>query len=302
MKRKQIRIIAGAATGTLLTALCVGSFLLSSYAVHGKRQTLEEALAWQKKYYDISWYDALEKTDYLVSGYQGYELHVQLLTCDAGSDRYVIISHGYTDNRYGALKYAKVYLDAGFNCIIYDLRGHGENKPAVCTYSILEGQDLAALIQDTKERYGQQITLGLHGESLGAATTIRSLMYTRDVDFAVADCGFAEITNVLEVGISWMHLPKWLVTCASVANRIHYGYFFSQMKPIEALSGSQVPVMFIHGEDDTFIVPENSARMQKAAEGYSELHLIPGAGHAQSMQTAPDLYREYVNAFLAHVL
>ena len=32
-----------------------------------------------------------------------------------------------------------LYLQKGYDCILYDLRGHGENEPHCCTYSILEG-------------------------------------------------------------------------------------------------------------------------------------------------------------------
>ena len=298
MKRKNILRILGISAAGLLVVLCAGSFYMSSYTVNGNRQTLQEALEWQKNHYDISWYEELEKEEYLVPGYQDYELHVQLLKNPVPSDKYIIISHGFTDNRYGALKYAKLYLDEGFQCIIYDLRGHGENQPHCCTYSVLEGQDLAALAADTRSRYGENITLGLHGESLGAATTIRSLMHTDQVDFAVADCGFSDITGVLKDGISGMHLPSWFVNCASVANRIHYGYSFSQMRPIDALENNQIPILFVHGMEDTLIVPENSERMQKTTKGYSELYLIPGAGHAESIFKEPSLYKEYIHHFL----
>ena len=35
--------------------------------------------------------------------------------------------HGFRANRYGAVKYVDTYIDLGYNCIIYDMRGHGEN-------------------------------------------------------------------------------------------------------------------------------------------------------------------------------
>lgn len=298
MKKKTILTIIELTSAGFLALLCGGSFYLSSYTVNGKRQSLEDALTWQKAHYDVSWYEELEKEDYVVTGFQDYPLHVQLLKNTAPSDKYIILSHGYTDNRYGSLKYAKMYLDEGFHCIIYDLRGHGLNHPHCCTYSILEGQDLALLVKDTRRRYGETITLGMHGESLGAATTIRALMHTDQADFAVADCGFSEITGILKAGITRMHLPVWLVSCASAANRIHYGYFYSQMRPIEALEKNQIPILFLHGADDTFILPKNSEQMQKATKGYSELHLIPGAGHAQSILKEPALYAEYIHQFL----
>ena len=295
MKPGKALIITAAVTATACAALSAG---MASMTVHGKRQTLEEALAWQKNKYDTSWYDPLEKENYMIEGYEGYTLHVQLCRCPAGSDRYVILSHGYTDNHYGCLKYMKLYLDAGFNCIIYDLRGHGENAPAPCTYSILESKDLHALIEDTRSRYGKDILLGLHGESLGAATTVAALGLDQDLAFAVADCGFCEITNVLKVGLKAMHLPGFLLAPASLAARLLYGYSFAQMRPIDALPENHVPILFIHGAEDTFIVPDNSRKMQAATAGDAELCLIPEAGHAESVLVNPKLYREAVFAFL----
>ena len=84
----------------VLLILALGYFL-SVFSLSIKRQTLEEARAWQEDHYDISWYDGLDKTDYTVPSYDGYLLHVQLLRNPRPTDRYVLISHGYTDNRLG---------------------------------------------------------------------------------------------------------------------------------------------------------------------------------------------------------
>ena len=73
------------------------------------------------------------------------------------------------------------------------------------------------------------------------------------------------------------------------------------MRPIDSLTDNETPILFIHGAEDSFILPEHSKRMQKETKGYSELHLIPGAAHAASVLTAPSEYREIVESFLAHV-
>ena len=170
----------------LSAALGVG---LAVFSCHIRRQTLEQAMAWQAAHYDISWYDSMEKTDYTVKSYDGYELHVQYLpNPEAATDRYVVISHGYSDNRLGSLKYAMVYFHLGYNVIVYDLRGHGENKPTFCTYSVRESRDLLALLEDTRTRYPDMRVLGIHGESLGAGTSIACLKEHPAIDFVVADC------------------------------------------------------------------------------------------------------------------
>lgn len=282
----------------LLAALLGFGFYMASYAMNGKRQTLDEARAWQEAHYDLSWYDALEKTDYTVESYDGYALHAQLVRNPAPSSRYVIISHGYTDNRFGALKYGKLYLELGLNLIVYDLRGHGLNVPTFCTYSARESRDLDALIRDSCARYPDMAELGLHGESLGAATSVAVLKYDPPVDFVVADCGFADISGVLRGGLRGMKLPGGLVNVASVCAKLRYGYGFWQMRPIDSLAGSRVPILFIHGADDAFIPPEHSRRMRDAAQGEAELVLIPGASHANSVLTEPEQYADAVCAFV----
>ena len=93
----------------VLVCILVVSYFLSTFSMTIRRQTLEEAYAWQSEHYDVSWYPALEKTEGTLISYDGYELHTVLLKSPCRSNRYVIISHGYTDNRYGSLKYAKNY-------------------------------------------------------------------------------------------------------------------------------------------------------------------------------------------------
>lgn len=298
--KKRIRIILIVLLIVLLILFAAFAFWLPSFIMTGKRQTLKEAFDWQTEHYDTSFYGGLEKEDYIVKGYEDYDLHAELLKNPVPSTKYVILSHGYTDNRMGSLKYVPMYMDLGYNCIIYDLRGHGENEPTFTTYGTRESKDLKCLIDDTRERYADLARLGLHGESLGAATTITVLGEKPEVDFVVADCGFSDIENVLKEGYRNAHVPTFLVDVADVTGKLRYHYSLKDMRPIDALDENTVPILFIHGADDSFILPRNSEDMANRTKGYSEIHLIPGAGHAESILTAPVQYEEYVKTFLEH--
>ena len=293
-------LVIGIIIAVLIILVIALSFIIAGTSLNGrKKQTLEEARAWQEEHYDLSWYDPMEKTDYTVTSYDGYVLHAQFLKNPGDTDRYILISHGYTDNRFGALKYAYMYLEQGFNVIIYDLRGHGLNEPTFSTYTVRERKDLLAMILDSRERYPNVSLFGLHGESLGAASSIAVLEEKPPVDFVVADCGFSDIVPVLKLVISSMHLPAFLVDTASVCAKVRFGYSFSQMRPIDSLKENTIPILFIHGAEDHFILPKHSKRMKEATKGYAELHLIPGADHAMSVLTDPEAYRKYVADFLA---
>ena len=172
---------------------------------------------------------------------------------------------------------------------------HGDCPPSD---GIREGEDLNCLINDTRKRYRDLNTLGIHGESLGAATTVSSLKYTPAVDFAVADCGFSDIENVLKEGYRKAHAPAFLVDLADIGARIRYGYAIKDMRPIDSLDENEVPILFIHGEEDNLILPGNSEDMSGRTKGRTEYHIIPGAGHAESILVEPEMYETIVKKFL----
>ncbi len=287
-----IKFIAGAAL--LFVAACI---IAASFLVRGRRQTEEEAMEWQSSRYDTSFYGRTEKTDYTVDA-DGYTLNVQLLKCPEDTGRYVIISHGYTDNRIGSLKYARFYLELGYNCIVYDLRGHGRNARTATTFGYREGKDLALLVKDTRERYSDIRVLGLQGESLGSGTTVMSLKYSPDIDFAVADCCYADFRKVLAGAMKMVKLPSFLLNMADIGLRLAYGCSLSDMKPVEALKDNTVPILFVHGTEDSLIPASSSRELCDAANGLGTLCLIEGSEHAMSAIDAPDRYLETLREFL----
>jgi len=297
-KRMKIAVVV---VVVLVVLVCALALIGAHIVMNGKRPTLQEAWEWQSARYDTSFYEGLQKTDYLVAGHDGYELHVQLVQNPSPTNRYVIFTHANTDNHIGSLKYVPLFLELGYNCILYDMRGHGEGKPTFCTYGILEGKDLAELVKDTRKRYPDIAELGLHGESLGASTTIEALAYKPDVDFAVSDCAFATVESAVKQKFKTMHLPEFLVPLVNVGVRVLYGYSIYDMKPVDALDGNTVPILFVHGEEDATVPPENARELYERTRGVRELHYVAGADHAESVLVAPQEYREVVTSFLGAV-
>jgi hypothetical protein len=60
--------------------------------------------------------------------------------------------------------------------------------------------------------------------------------------------------------------------------RVRYGVNFWNASPVSVLAKAQTPVLLIHGEDDTNILPWHSVRMHEV-DPQSELWLVPGAEH-----------------------
>ena len=262
--------------------------------------TLDKEMSWEKEHKLWGDYDDYEKEDYIVKGLNDYDLHVTLVKNPRPSDKYVIISHGFKSNRYGAVKYVDSYIDLGFNCIIYDMRDHGENEKAAVSLGQFESEDLYKLIEDTYNRYGN-IKLGLHGESMGAATSLMVLSKKPKVDFVVADCGFSNLYDLIYKAYDLAKTP-FVLPSVNTAMKLRYGYDMKKTSPKDALVGNEVPICFIHGEADTFILPDNSQVNKAATAGYSELHLVPNAAHAQSREVLGEAeYRGIIGDFLNNI-
>ncbi len=305
------------------------SYILAKYVSEPHTISYQDAYDTEKEKGFLEGYDSLEKEEIMIPSFDGYELHGEVILREGlkesegieesdgrngldGSDgshgagskeRFVILTHGYTYNRLGSVKYMNLYRKMGYSCIQYDLRGHGANAKCPVTMGLKESKDLLAVIDWVHERYGENIILGLHGESMGSASQTLALREKPRVDFVVNDCGFAELTEVLRGQLSKrFHLPAFLVSTASILNKIYYKYSYQEVRPVDALKENQVPICFMHGREDTFIPYQHSELMAETTKGYQEVHLYEDADHALSFEKHPKEYEENLKAFLEKVL
>lgn len=274
----------------------------STSITHPKRAPYDEVINEMKEAGVYGNFDSYDKEDYIVKGMDGYELHCAKISTPetVGTGKYLIYSHGHQSNMYAASKYCDAFIELGFTCIIYDLRAHGANEKAICSMGGYEGQDLNYLIEDTYSRYGDVQLLGLHGESMGASTTLNSLRYTDKVDFVVADCGFESLKFMVHDMYNDMYLYPF-GTCADIGFKLIYGIDDAEVSGIDALKGKGVPILFVHGLADDWIDVENSEDMYEEAQKYAycELWLVEGAGHARSRQVAgTEAYKQHIEDFL----
>ena len=294
-----IFIILGAVILLALIFTVVISVMLSRMVAWPHRISLPDEIEYEKEKGMWKNFDSISKEEYVLDSFDGYELHMIYVPAVEKSDKYVIISHGYSGCRLGSVKYLHIFRDLGFNAIMYDDRGHGENKRVACTMGFKESRDLMTVISHVYERFGENITLGLHGESMGSALSNNALQYSPRIRFIVSDCGYNDLGKLFAYLVKKnMHLPKLFAKTASVANRIFYGYYFHQVSPIKYIRENEIPICFFHGEDDDFIPCEHAKEMHEANKGYSELHLVPGAGHAMCVITDEKAYAQNVKAFL----
>lgn len=249
--------------------------------------------------YDASW----EKEPFTFVGYKGYELYAEYIPSETETNKYVICTHGYTVNHIASVKYANIFKKLGYNIIIYDDRGHGNNKKKGITMGMNESKDLLCLINYVYDRFGNDIYLGLHGESMGSSTSLFVLKYGVKVKFVVSDCGYA---NCKEFFLNTMKkkykIPALSVRIANiVALFCSHAQYFKVRPDLAVKERKDVPICFFHGEEDAFIPKYNSDVLFASASGYKELHQIPEAKHCQSIVVDRVRYFEIVKSFLSKI-
>lgn len=298
---KRLKRIVFAAAAAMTAAVGGGSYHYAHLIAKPHGKTLPEEKEWEQEHGLWGDFDSYKRTAYTVGGEGGYVLHCECVETNPGSRKYVILTHGFTSNRYGVVKYIDIYRNLGYNCVIYDVRQHGENEGSVCTLGNTEARDLLCLIDDTFRRFGGDIELGLHGESMGSSISLNVLRYKRQIHFVVADCGFANLYELIDRVFSARHLG-WMTGPVNLTMRLLYHFDMHDTSARDALKDNKVPICFIHGADDRFILPQNSEELKTVTKGYAELHLVPGADHAQARETAGEEdYTKIVGNFLKKI-
>lgn len=254
-----------------------------------------------KGYLDIYQYNNYNKENILVKSFDEYELNGEIIYNENNQfEQFVIFTHGFTYSRYGSIKYIKMFLKKGYNVVIYDLRNHGLNQRTFTSMGKNESKDLVEVIKYIKERFNNPI-IGLHGESLGASTSLMALELYTDIDFVIADCGYSNLKELLCYQLKHnFKLPYYFINIANILNRIIYKYNFNDILPINIVKNSSVPILFIHGDSDNF-TPKKMSEDMHGINPNNEIYIAKNSDHASSFSSDPHKYEEVVIEFLNKV-
>ncbi len=217
------------------------------------------------------------------------------------TNRYVIFSHGVTENKVNSVKYMNLFLERGFNAVLYDHRRHGESGGKTTSYGYYEKFDLKAVVHWLKKEKGPDLLLGIHGESMGAATMLLYAGLVEDgADFYIADCPFSDFSEQLSYLLKKdMKLPpKPLLPVADVFLRMREKYSLRDISPISVIKHVKKPVLFVHSREDDYILPQMSKDLYEKKTGAKKLFLAPKGKHAQSLNQNKELYEAAVDEFL----
>ena len=301
MKRKKVLWLSSIIT--TLSAITTGfGFMVTNRLMYIKKKDdhfiYDRELKAQR--FDENWFNNCPKEELSIDSPNGYPIK-GIFFKPLNTNNTIIICHGVTENKINSVRYARMFERLGFNSFVFDHRRHGESGGKTTSYGYYEKFDLAAVVKTVKTLIGNDAILGIHGESMGAASMILYAGLVEDgADFYIADCGFSNFSELIAqiVKKETILRTKLPIHLADFFLRLRDGYSLKSITPKEAVKSIQAPMLFIHSMEDDFILPYMTKEMYEEKSEPKMLKLFEKGAHAQSFNQNPQEYEEVVSEFL----
>lgn len=300
MKKRLIWTSAIASSILTATATVVG-IVASNRLMYVKKKDDQLILEREtrSKRYDEVWYANVPKSEQWIESENGYPIKAIFLE-PHDTNRYVVICHGVTESKVNSFRFARMFERLGFNSVVYDHRRHGDSGGKTTSFGHFEKFDLKAVVKALELHVGPDLFFGIHGESMGAATTLLYGGMEDTADFYISDCAYSDIyEQILHVMRTTTPLRTTLaLRLASLFMKMRDGYSISTVSPRESVQNIQSPVLFIHSVNDEFVLPKMSEELYALKKGPKELKLFDEGAHAQSFNMNSEAYERVVAEFL----
>jgi fermentation-respiration switch protein FrsA (DUF1100 family) len=119
----------------------------------------------------------------------------------------------------------------------------------------------------------------------------------------IADCGYSSPKEILKSVIKDMKLPVGLAYfLVRLSARIYGGFDLEEVSATDAVKKANIPILFIHGEEDHYVPCEMSRISYEACASEKEILIVPGADHGMSYMTDTEKYVETFVGFMKKCL
>lgn len=224
--------------------------------------------------------------------------------CDwDGKNHVVLLVHGFQVQQAMMWFTLPFFLPHGYDCVTVDLRTAGLSEGAgINTMGYDEAKDVGEVCKWIRKEYGDDVVLGLYGQSMGSATIMQYSSSDPNLGFMIEDCGYASLVGTVhEIQQRFLSFVDWDTFLPKVLEYAKVGdVTYEDVEPIESVRklDPDIPVMFLHSIPDAYIVCSNSEELYEAKRGKKEIHHYTLAPHSASFFFHPVQYKKDIDAFL----
>lgn len=256
------------------------------------------------------WHDSLQNVaalrDTFVTMANGERHHALYIPARERTNRTAVVIHGYTANAVDVMYLGYMYHhDLNFNVLLPDLHAHGKSEGKVIQMGWKERDDVHRWIAIADSMYRDSLgtaSIVVHGVSMGAATTmaVSGDSTAAAVKCFVEDCGYSSVWEEFKGQLSEQFgLPEFpLMYSASLLCKLAYGWSFGEASALKQVRKCHKPMLFIHGDQDTFVPTAMVYDLYDAKSEPKELYIAHGSAHAMSYKDHKREYTARVKRFL----
>ena len=198
--------------------------------------------------------------------------------------------------------------ELGHSAFLVNHRASRGSEGHVITFGIKEREDLRRWVEYVCQTCGGDRQIILTGISMGVATVMlaSSMELPDNVKCILADCGYTSAPDIIKRVIKEnMHLSSsFFYPFVRLGAIIFGGFDPNETSPERELKRARLPVIFIHGDADTFVPAYMSERNFAACASEKKLVIIKGAEHGVAypadMETYVSELREFFSRFIEY--
>lgn len=235
-----------------------------------------------------------------MDSYDGIGLSAYVLENEAPGNNWVVLCHGYMSSGAAMATFAQSFYDRGYSLLLPDARGHGHSGGAYIGMGWDDRLDVLDWLGELNGLYSPDNIL-LYGVSMGGATVLMTSGETlpENVRAVVADCGYTSAWDEFSYQLDALFgLPAFpVMNFASLMTKLRAGYWLGEASALEQVKKAEVPILFIHGTEDTFVPYEMAYELYSTAQVDKELVIAEGAGHGASFAVLGGEYWQAIEDF-----
>lgn len=267
-----------------------------------------DAVASWYRHYPIAkegrrWLEGMPYINVYIKSFDELRLYGALL--ENYSDKIVICVHGFTGSgKKDFASLAQAYYKNGYNVLLVDNRAHGQSEGKYVGFGVLDRLDLRNWVKYVINRFGSNVQVFLHGISMGAAAVLMaSSIMPKNVRGIIADCGFTSVYEIFEYVLKRdYHLPKFpIIYLTNIMSKIRAGYGYKDVNTTAEIARSDIPILFIHGENDEFVPLWMTMKNYSHCKAYKELFIVRESEHAESHYIDKKGYERRILTFIEKI-
>ncbi|MDD6262958.1 MAG: alpha/beta hydrolase [Clostridiales bacterium] len=238
-----------------------------------------------------------------ITSFDGLRLRARFYENPSPSGTTIVLSHGYKSNAdYDFGSICPFYYGRGCNLLLIDSRAHAKSEGKFVTLGALERIDLRDWCAELEKLVGKNERVVLAGLSMGSTVSILAAAspgISENVCGVIADCGFISVRREMSDILKSVKFPRFPILYAgNIAAKLRLGIGIDDFSTVTEIKKLKVPVLFIHGDADDFVLPDNTLQNYNACPSPKELVMVKNARHCFSFLTDEELVTERISAFL----